>query len=183
MKFDKTPLNDAYLISLDIKNDDRGWFTRTFCAEEFGQHKLTQNWVQMNHSMTNKKGTIRGLHYQLPPHSEAKLVRCIRGIIFDVILDLRENSSTFLQHFAVELSAQNSRMVYIPEGFAHGFQTLTDNVELIYHHSTMYTPSSENGIRFDDQLIGIKWPILATEISERDKSFSTINKDFKGITL
>jgi dTDP-4-dehydrorhamnose 3,5-epimerase len=135
----------------------------------------------MNHSVTFKKGTVRGMHYQLPPFSEIKMVRCIVGAIYDVIVDIRANSPTYLQWFGTELSAKNKKMMYIPEGFAHGFQTVTDDCELIYHHSNFYTPNSEGGLKFNDKSINIDWPLAVTEISERDNSHPLIDANFKGI--
>src|SRR5262245_4353691 len=140
MKFIPTGLKGSFVIEIEPQADGRGWFARYYCKDEFrdiGHHK---DWVQLNHSVTNKKGTIRGLHFQKPPMAEIKLVKCIAGKVFDVIIDLRKQSSTFLKWFAVELSAKNKKMLYIPEGFAHGFQCLEDHCELIYHHSEYYTP-------------------------------------------
>jgi dTDP-4-dehydrorhamnose 3,5-epimerase len=136
--------------------------------------------VQMNHSFTKQKGTIRGMHYQLPPHSEIKLVRCIAGAAYDVIIDLRKDSETFLHYFGVEISATNKKMIYVPEGFAHGFQTLTDDCELVYSHSQFYTPGAEAGLKYNDPGININWPLPVTAISERDNAHSLINSNFKG---
>ena len=135
----------------------------------------------MNHSFTTSKGTIRGMHYQLPPFREIKMVRCIVGAVFDVIIDIRKGSKTFLQWMGVELTAANKKMLYIPEGFAHGFQTLTDNCELLYHHSEFYNPGAESGIRHDDPLINISWPTPLTVISDRDRTHVLLNESFKGI--
>ncbi|OSZ77596.1 dTDP-4-dehydrorhamnose 3,5-epimerase [Chitinophagaceae bacterium IBVUCB2] len=181
MIFNSTPLSGSYTIDLKPFTDDRGWFGRYYCKEEFKQIGHTKEWVQMNHSASNKKGTIRGLHFQISPYKEIKMVRCIAGEIFDVIVDLRKDSPTFLQWFGVELSAQNKKMIYIPEGFAHGFQCLTDHCELLYHHSEMYQPKAEAGIRFDDSMVHIKWPLPVTIISERDAAHPLINEDFKGV--
>lgn len=167
MIFTPTKLSGSFTIDLKPFNDNRGWFSRTYCKQTFEQIGHHAEWVQMNHSVTFKKGTIRGMHYQLPPFSEIKMVRCIVGSIYDVIVDIRANSPTYLQWFGAELSAENKKMMYIPEGFAHGFQTLTDNCELIYHHSNFYTPNSEGGLRFNDKKININWPLAVTEISER----------------
>ena len=141
----------------------------------------TKEWLQLNHSFTNSRGTIRGMHYQLPPHREIKMVRCIAGAVLDVAIDLREGSETFLHWTSVELTADNQQMIYIPEGFAHGFQALTDNCELLYHHSAFYTPGSEGGIRYDDPVINIQWPLPVTDISDRDSSHPLLNDSFKGI--
>lgn len=183
MKFTETPLKGSYVIEIAPFQDSRGWFVRTFCKETFAHIGHTKEWVQMNHSFTKKKGTIRGMHYQLPPFSEIKMVRCIAGVVLDVIIDIRETSPTFLQWFSVELSAQNHNMIYIPEGFAHGFQSLTDNCELLYHHTNFYAHSVEQGIRYDDNIININWGLSPTELSERDSNFATIQNDYRGIKL
>ena len=181
MIFTPGTLAGSYEVTLTPFGDSRGWFARTYCKNEFAAIGHTKEWVQLNHSFTNVKGSIRGMHYQLPPFKEIKMVRCIVGVVFDVIIDLREGSPTFLQWFGTELSAANKKMLYIPEGFAHGFQTLAEDCELIYHHSEFYTQSYEAGIRYDDALININWPLAVTEMSDRDKSFSFITPDFKGI--
>lgn len=181
MIFSPTILEGAYIIDLEPAGDSRGWFSRAFCKEEFEQIRHTKEWVQINHSFTTAKGSIRGMHYQLPPFSEIKMVRCIAGAVFDVIIDIRKESKTFLQWMGVELSAANKKMLYIPEGFAHGFQTLADNTELLYHHSEFYKPGAEGGIRFDDPLVKINWPLPATVISDRDRAHDLLNESFKGI--
>ncbi|MBM3417014.1 MAG: dTDP-4-dehydrorhamnose 3,5-epimerase [Bacteroidetes bacterium] len=183
MKFTETQLKGSFVIELDVFSDDRGWFARTFCKKEFAQIGHTDEWVQLNHSVTYKKGSIRGMHFQLPPYSEIKLVRCIAGIINDVIIDLRAGSPTFLQWVGIELSSTNRQMLYIPRGFAHGFQTLTNHCELIYHHSSFYTASAEEGIRFDDERINIKWKLPVTEISQRDKSHPLLDDTYTGLKL
>ena len=181
MIFTEITLKGSYTIDLDVFTDDRGWFARTFCKKEFELIGHDKEWVQMNHSFTIKKGSIRGMHFQLPPFSEIKMVRCISGAVYDVIIDLRKDSATFLQWAAIELSATNKKMIYIPEGFAHGFQTLSDNCELIYHHSQFYTPGVEAGIQYNDQLINIKWPLPLTNISTKDNHYPLLNINFKGI--
>lgn len=181
MKFQETGLAGSYLVQLDTFQDDRGWFARTYCKKEFEVIGHEKEWVQMNHSFTAAKGTIRGMHFQLADHKEIKMVRCIAGAVYDVIVDLRKDSKTFLNYFGVELSAANRTMIYIPEGFAHGFQTLTDNAELIYHHSEYYTPGAESGLRYDDAAIGIRWPLPVTSISERDRNHHLIDNQFTGI--
>lgn len=183
MKFTATPLKGSFEIDLELFKDDRGWFARTYCKNEFKQIGHEKEWVQLNHSFTAEKGTVRGMHFQYPPYSEIKMVRCIAGAIYDVIIDIRNSSSTFLKWFGVELSAANKKMLYIPEGFAHGFQTLSDNAELIYHHSSFYVPGHEGGLRFDEKKLNIKWPLPVTGISERDKQHPEIAEDFKGINL
>ncbi len=181
MKFSPTLLEGLYTIDLQPVADSRGWFARTYCKNEFASIGHTQEWVQLNHSFTAKKGAIRGMHYQLPPHGEIKLVRCIGGAVMDTVIDLREGSKTFLNWISVELNADNKKMIYIPDGFAHGFQALTDNCELIYHHTAFYTPGFEKGIRYDDPLVAIQWPLPVTDISERDLSHELLNESFKGI--
>jgi len=181
MIFTETTLKGSYVIDLEPRGDDRGWFSRTFCEKEFNKIGHTANWVQLNHSFTKEKGTIRGMHFQTPPYGEIKLVRCISGAVFDVIIDLRKDSPTFLNYFGIEISSLNKKMVYIPKGFAHGFQTLTNNCELIYHHSEFYTPNSEGGIKYNDPKIAIKWPIPMQSISERDNLHPFINSNFKGL--
>jgi dTDP-4-dehydrorhamnose 3,5-epimerase len=181
MTFSETPLKGSYVINLSPYRDERGWFVRTYCENEFREIAHEAKWVQINHSSTAKKGTIRGMHFQLPPYREIKMVRCVRGKVLDVIIDLRKESQTFLRWFAVELSAASMNMIYIPEGFAHGFQTLEDDTELIYHHSEFYTPNAEGGIRYDDPLIGIEWPLQVTSISERDLNHPLLTQAFKGI--
>ncbi len=179
--FNSTFIKDLFIVELDLFRDGRGWFARTFCKEEFKKAGLEVEWVQMNHSYTAKKATLRGMHFQNPPYVEIKLVRCISGAVYDVAIDLRKDSSTFLKWFGTELSAENKRMIYIPEGFAHGFLTLTDNCEIIYHHSNYYTPEAEGGIKFDEPMIDINWPLAVNEISERDKSHPYLSENFKGI--
>jgi len=181
MKFTETKLRGAFIITPDLIEDDRGFFARTFCRSEFEEHRLNSDIVQCNISFNKNKGTLRGMHYQAKPHAEVKLVRCSAGAIYDVIVDLRPESSTFKQWFAMELSAENYKMLYIPEGFAHGFQTLTGTAEIIYHHSEFYSPDSARGLRFDDPALGIAWPLPVSMVSIRDQSYPIIDKHFKGI--
>ena len=181
MIFTETILKGSYVIDLEPRGDSRGWFARTYCKNEFAAIGHYKEWVQLNHSFSSVKGTLRGMHYQLPPFSEIKMVRCIAGAVYDVIVDLRKDSSTFLKWFGVELSAANKKMIYIPEGFAHGFQTLTENAELIYHHSEFYIPAAEAGLMYNDKAINIKWPLPVSEISERDMKHPLIDQTFKGI--
>lgn len=181
MKFTPTSLAGSFVVELEPFSDDRGWFARSYCEKEFAQIGHTKNWVQLNHSTTYKKGSIRGMHYQLPPFREIKMVRCIAGAVFDVIVDIRKDSATFLQWFGTELSAANKRMLYIPEGFAHGFQCLADDCELIYHHSEFYTPNAEGGIRYDDPMVNISWPLPPGVLSARDAGHPYLTDDFKGI--
>lgn len=182
MIFSELPLKGVYEISLQVFGDDRGWFGRTYCKNEFAKHGLIQEWVQMNHSFTAKKGTIRGMHFQYPPHGEIKMVRCIAGEVFDVVVDLRASSPTFLQYTSVVLSAAKRNMIYIPKGFAHGFQTLSDNAELLYQHDAFYTPEAEGGLRYNEPSVNIAWPNLPTELSKRDENHPLIDLSvFKGI--
>ncbi len=181
MIFSPTPLSGSYVIDLTPFTDERGWFVRFYCKKEFQQIGHEKEWVQMNHSFTALQATIRGMHFQVHPYAETKLVRCIAGSVFDVIIDLRKASPTFLQWFSIELSAENKKMLYIPGGFAHGFQSLTGNCELIYHHTEYFTPEAESGIRYNDPAINIQWPLPAGFVSERDKRHSHIDKNFKGL--
>lgn len=181
MKFIETPLKGLYVIEHTKLVDERGLFARTFCKEEFSQIEFTKEFVQFNHSFNVKTGTVRGMHYQNSPFSETKLIRCVQGKVLDVAIDIRKDSPTFLNHFSVELSEQNMLSIFIPEGFAHGFQTLQANTSLIYHHSQYYTPQADAGIRYDDPAIGVKWPLEAVNMSEKDKNYLLITKIFKGI--
>lgn len=181
MKFNPTPLKGCYVIEPEPYTDERGWFARTYCKQEFSTIGHNGEWVQLNHSFTNSAGTIRGMHFQLPPFAEVKLVRCIAGAVYDVVADLRRDSPTFLQWFGVEISAANKKMVYIPVGFAHGFQSLEDNSELIYHHTQFYTPGMEGGTRYDEPQLGIGWPRTVTHISDRDARHLLLDEHFKGI--
>lgn len=181
MIFTPTPLTGSYEISLEPRMDSRGWFARFFCKDEFARIGHNKEWVQMNHSFTIKKGTIRGMHFQLAPFAEIKLVRCIAGSVFDVIIDLRKDSPTFLKWYGTELSARNKKMFYIAEGFSHGFQTLTNDCELLYHHSEFYNAKADTGIRYNDGLVNIEWPLSVTEISERDAAHPLLSPSFKGL--
>lgn len=181
MIFTETILKGCFSIELEPRSDERGWFARTYCRDEFQRAGIDVNWMQINHSHTYKKGTIRGMHYQLPPHAEGKLIRCIQGAVYDVAVDIRKNSPTFLQWVALELSPENGRMIYIPPGLAHGFQALTDDAVLIYHHSAMFEPGYEGGLHSADPALGITWPLPVTVMSDRDKSHPFINQNFKGI--
>ena len=181
MTFHPTPLQGSYIIETNPFSDERGMFYRFFCKKEFASIGHDKEWVQCNHSITAKKGTVRGMHFQLRPHSEIKFIRCIAGAVYDVIVDIRERSPTFLQWVGSELSAENRKMIYVPEGFAHGFQALTDNCELLYFHSEVYNPGFESGINYADQIIGINWPLPVVMVSDRDKTNMFINNQFKGI--
>lgn len=179
MIFTPTILSGSYVIEPRLKSDNRGWFMRTYCADEFDGVGHTLPWVQINHSFTAKKGTIRGMHFLQKPAEEVKLVRCIAGSVLDVIVDLREASPTYLQWFGTELSCTNNCMMYIPAGFAHGFQTLEDNTELIYHHTEKYLPELDRGVRYNDPVLNIDWPMAVSMVSEKDQSFPLINDRFK----
>jgi dTDP-4-dehydrorhamnose 3,5-epimerase len=169
MKFTSLPLKDAYLIDLEKRSDERGFFARLFCQEEFIANGLEANFVQMNNSFSNEKGTLRGMHYQLPPAAEVKVVRCIKGSIYDLILDIRPHSPTFRKSFGAILSEENRKMMYIPRGFAHGFLTQEPNSELLYLVSSVYNKDLERGIRWDDPYFKIEWPTVPKLISERDR--------------
>ncbi|MBD3291232.1 dTDP-4-dehydrorhamnose 3,5-epimerase [candidate division KSB1 bacterium] len=170
MIFRETELPGAFIIKPELMEDERGFFARTWCQREFREHGLNPNLAQCNISYNRKKGTLRGMHFQLPPHEEAKCVRCTKGTIYDVIIDLRSDSDTFMQWIAVELSEQNRKTLYIPEGFAHGFQTLTDDTEIFYQMSEFYAPGSAGGIRWNDPQFNIDWKGEVSVISEKDKN-------------
>ena len=183
MIFEPIPLQGAYLIRLQPIEDERGFFVRTFCNQEFESIGHKKEFVQMNQSYNKRKGTIRGMHFQLPPHQEIKLVRCIAGTVYDVIIDLRKDSLTYLHHFGAELSSENFCMMYVPEGFAHGFQTLSDHSSLVYHHTAYYTPGSEGGLRYDDKKLAIQWPMEPTCLSEKDQGYPWLAESFIGIEI
>jgi dTDP-4-dehydrorhamnose 3,5-epimerase len=175
MKFSPTRLQGAHLIELEKFHDDRGYFARSWCRREFVEHGLDPGLAQCSISFNTKRGTVRGMHYQVSPAAESKLVRCSRGALFDVILDLRPGSATFLQWLGVELTAENGKMLFIPEGFAHGFQTLADDTEIFYQISEFYSPQHARGVRWNDSLFGIQWPEPVTVISERDSRYPDAN--------
>lgn len=176
MKFIETKIKGAYLIGLDKIEDNRGFFARTWCGIEFKEYNLNPNLSQISIAFNKNKGTIRGMHYQLHPHKETKLVRCTRGAIYDVILDLRENSKTFMNWISLEINENNFYMIYVPEGCAHGYQTLENNTEVIYHMSVPYVPEFYHGVRWNDSAFNIKWPYPTNIIiSEKDKNYP----DFK----
>lgn len=167
----ETSLPGTYIIELDPICDERGYFARTWCAKEFAEHGLNSKLVQCNISYNKNRGTLRGMHYQIAPYEEVKLVSCIAGIIYDVILDLRQDSPMFRRWQAFELSASNHRMLYIPKGFAHGFQTLQDNSTVFYQMSEFYHPECARGVRWDDSAFSIEWPIDEIIMSEKDKRY------------
>jgi dTDP-4-dehydrorhamnose 3,5-epimerase len=171
MKLTRLPLGGAHLVELEPVADERGFFARTWCAEEFRSYGLNSKVAQCSISFNRCRGTLRGVHYQAEPHAEAKLVRCTAGVIYDVILDLRPLSVTYLKWLAVELTAANRKMLYIPEGLAHGFQTLTDNTEVFYQMSVDHHPEDARGVRWNDPIFGIEWPVHDPIISQRDLSY------------
>jgi dTDP-4-dehydrorhamnose 3,5-epimerase len=171
MKFHPTPLPGSFLIEPEARKDARGMFSRVFCRREFLDHGLEAEFVQSNISRSTKKGTLRGMHYQSDPAAEVKLVRCVAGALFDVIVDLRPNSPTYLSWFGQQLTQENMLQMYVPRGFAHGFLTLADNTEIQYLVSEFYAPELEGGVRYNDPKIGIVWPGEPSEISEKDASW------------
>ncbi|PKR54577.1 dTDP-4-dehydrorhamnose 3,5-epimerase [Thalassospira marina] len=177
------PLEGLRQITRQYLGDNRGFFSRIFCAEELSSAGWCKPISQINHTQTSKQGSVRGMHFQLPPYAEAKLVTCIRGEVWDVAVDLRKNSSTFLQWHAERLSAENGKALLIPEGFAHGFQTLTADAELLYCHSAPYAPSAEGGLNPQDPALEINWPMAITEISNKDGSHPMLNAQFQGVVL
>ena len=174
MIFTETKLEGAFIIDLDRKTDERGFFARAFCQNEFRDHGLKPMIAQANVVLNAKKGTLRGMHFQYPPAAESKLVRCTRGAILDIIVDLRPESPTYLEHIAVELTADNMRSLYVPERFAHGYQVLEDNTDASYQMSESYTPSAEGGLPYDDAKLGLDWPLTVSVISVRDRSFKPL---------
>lgn len=171
MIFTESSLAGAYVIDVDKKADDRGFFARAFCAQEFKNLGIKPEVAQINVCYNDTQGTLRGMHYQLSPASETKLVRCTRGAIYDVIVDLRPDSPTYLQHFGVELSADNHRSLYVPEMFGHGYQTLTAEAEIVYVVSEFYTPGCERGLRYNDPAFNIQWPLPVSLISQKDSNW------------
>ena len=171
MIFTQLKLQDAFVIEVEGSKDERGFFARTWCKKEFEANNLNINLVQANLAVTKKKGTLRGMHYQMAPYEESKLVRCTRGAIFDVIVDLRPDSATYKRWVGLELTADNHSMIYVPEGFAHGYEALTDDAEVFYQVSQFFSPEYERGVRYDDPAFKINWPITVQVISEKDKSW------------
>lgn len=179
----KTQIDGVVVVNTARLGDTRGWFARLFCTQEtasvFGDRQI----VQINQSRTHSRGAVRGLHFQHPPHAEMKLVRCLQGRVWDVAVDLRAGSPTFLAYYAIELSAANMRMMVIPEGCAHGFQVLEENSELLYLHTAAYARESEGGVRYDDPAVNVEWPLDVTDISERDRGHSFLPSAFQGIYI
>lgn len=178
MKFIETNIEGVYIIELNPYSDERGIFSRIYCKKELQEIGINKDFVQANYSLTHKKGSVRGLHYQIHPKEEAKLIKCINGRVFDVAVDLRKNSSSFLQWVKIELSKENMKMIYIPEGCAHGFQTLEDNCELLYFHSEFYSSEHERTIYYKDDKINIQWPLETSEISDKDLKAEKFNEYF-----
>ena len=171
MKFEATSLPGAFIITPERLHDERGWFARTWCRRDFEAHGLNPAVAQCNISYSARRGTLRGMHYQRPPHAETKLIRCTAGGIYDVIIDLRRGSSTYLRHFGIRLDPSEDRMLYVPEGFAHGFLTLEDGTSVFYQMSQSYEPSAAAGVRWNDPAFGIDWPPGERIISQRDQSY------------
>jgi dTDP-4-dehydrorhamnose 3,5-epimerase len=183
MHFFETPLPPARLIEIEKFGDARGFFARVFCVREFDKIGLEKHFVQGNNSFSARRGTLRGLHYQLPPAAEAKVIRCICGSFYDVILDLRPKSPSFGQWFGAELSAENRLMMYVPQGFAHAILTLEDNSEALYFSSSFYASEQERGVRWNDPRFAIRWPIDPAEISAKDSSWPDFDPAFHGLEL
>lgn len=181
MLFTETKLKGAFIIDLEERKDHRGMFARTFCAQEFAEHGLKPTVAQCNLSFNYKKGTLRGMHYQIAPACETKLVRCAQGAIYDVIVDMRPDSPTYLQHIGVELTAENRRALYIPEMFAHGYQALTDGSEVVYQVGEFYTPGYERGLHYNDPVLGIEWPLPVSEITAKDAAWALLEKTLVGV--
>lgn len=176
MIFTETKLKGAYIIEIERREDSRGFFARTFCQKEFQAHGLKPLIAQANVAFNAKKGTLRGMHFQYPPSAETKLVRCTRGAILDIIVDLRPESQTYLEHIAVELNEDNQRSLYVPERFAHGYQVLRDGTETSYQVGEFYTPGSEGGLRYDDPRLRLQWPLPTGAISEKDIAWKLLSE-------
>lgn len=179
-EFAPTPLPGVTVVQRQLREDDRGYLSRFYCAEEFGVGGLAKRIAQINHTLTRRRGTVRGLHFQRSPHAEAKIVSCLRGEIFDVAVDLRRSSPTFLAWYGVVLSEANHRSLLVPEGFAHGFQALTDDCEILYLVTAPYAPEAEGGLLATDPRIGVQWPLPITDMSDRDRSHALITDAFMG---
>jgi dTDP-4-dehydrorhamnose 3,5-epimerase len=178
MIFTPTKLKDAYILDLERREDERGFFARAFCQKEFEAHNLKPLIAQANVAFNFKRGTLRGMHFQFPPFAETKLVRCTRGAILDIIVDLRPESPTYLEHISVELSEDNNRALFVPERFAHGYQTLRDKTETSYQVGEFYAPSTESGLMYNDPRLSLEWPLPVDVISEKDQKFKSL-KDFE----
>ena len=178
MRFIETSLKGAYTIELEKKGDERGFFARFFCKDEFARHGLNNEVMQINNSLSTNKGTLRGMHYQLPPYQEDKIVRCLHGSLYDVIIDLRQESPTFGQWYGAELTSDNRTMMYVPKGFAHGLVTLEPNTEILYLVTQFYAPEFERGIRWNDPNFNIQWPVEPVEISDKDRNHPDFNLEY-----
>ena len=181
MRFLETSLPGVTIVEPEPFADERGLFARTFCAEEFAAHDLIPVVAQASICQNRLRGTVRGMHYQAPPATEAKLVRCLRGAVLDIAIDVRPGSPTYLRHVAVELTAANRRALYVPEGFAHGYQVLEDDTELLYQMSTPYSPGHEGGLRYDDPALGVAWPLPVALVSEKDKAWPLLEPALPGV--
>ncbi|MCI5179103.1 MAG: dTDP-4-dehydrorhamnose 3,5-epimerase [Candidatus Electrothrix sp. AW3_4] len=181
--FHPTDLAGCSVVRRQVLGDERGFLSRLFCTQEFAALGLNYPIAQINHTYTAQKGTVRGMHFQHPPYTETKLVTCIRGEVFDVAVDLRQGSASFLQHHTEILSVENQTALYIPDGFAHGFQTLTDDCELLYLHTAVYNPKAEDGLYAQDPRLGIQWPLPITEMSERDRHHALLENDFTEVAV
>lgn len=181
MRFSPLPLAGAFVLEMEPRGDARGFFARTFCEREFAAHGLETRYVQMNNSLSVLPGTLRGMHYQLPDSTEVKVVRCIRGALFDVIIDLRPDSPTFKQWYGIDLTEKNRLLLYVPRGFAHGFVTKEPNTEVFYLAGAFYDPAKERGVRHNDPAIGIRWPVPIQEISPKDSQWPDLNEEFHGL--
>jgi dTDP-4-dehydrorhamnose 3,5-epimerase len=177
MKFIETPLKGVFVIELEKRGDDRGFFARYYCEREFEQHGINPKIVQINNSLSSHRGTLRGIHYQLAPKAEDKTFRCVRGSLFNVVIDLRPGSPTFLKHVAIELTAENRLMAHVPQGCANSFMTLADDTEIIYFTSEFYSPQHERGVRYNDPQLGIRWPMEPVVISDKDRNHPDFNPE------
>lgn len=183
MKIHPLPLTGLALIETAPLQDERGRFTRLFCESELSALRPHLHWSQINHSRTSHRGTVRGMHFQYPPAAEAKLIRCLRGRVFDVAVDLRAGSATFLRWHAVELGEDSPMQYFIPEGYAHGFQALSDDAELLYMHTAPWDPRHEGRLRHDDPRLGIRWPLPVSQVSEKDRAAPLLTAEFAGVRL
>jgi dTDP-4-dehydrorhamnose 3,5-epimerase len=181
MDIQSTDIDGVYCIEKKIIGDERGHFTRLFCENELKDILQGRNIKQINHSYTKEEGSLRGMHFQMPPHAEMKLISCLKGRVLDVVVDIRAGSPTFLKYYATELSSKNGKMIVVPEGFAHGFQVLEQNSELLYLHTEFYAPDFESGLRYDDPALLIDWPLSAENVSVRDQGHALIDDNFKGL--
>jgi dTDP-4-dehydrorhamnose 3,5-epimerase len=179
MKFKETALRDCFIIELEPHTDFRGFFERIFCKKEMLAIGFSKDIVQINHSLSKKKGTLRGMHYQLPPFTETRIIKCIKGAVFDVAIDIRKKSPTFLHSFGFEITEKSNLMFFIPEGFAHGFQTLSNNAELLYFHTGYYNPESDVAVNYSDPFLDLKFPMKVTEISFRDLNHPYLDDPWK----